>query len=229
MPPGFEKVSLKGDKGKGNDHKGDKEEDNAYPPKKENYASPPPPGPHSNEPPPAYAAVDPSRDPPPVLLTTGFADLQLPTKSVEFPTTDQALAHLKLLNALHILKEDVGYTDGLFGISNSLSGQLACDTDEALAKIREKRWLLYVARAAGRFEDWWLKVLWPKEGGARLRRAEMIATNPEFVDFTKRGQAQNWTTAELPPLGLSTIEASLFFTNHFARYPNGLACIRAQS
>ncbi|KAK0732423.1 hypothetical protein B0T21DRAFT_443207 [Apiosordaria backusii] len=100
-------------------------------------------------------------------LTAAFAGLSL-SDGGSHPTVDTCLAHLKLLFAIQTLKEDVGYTDGLFGLWDCLAGPVIVDEEKrrlagaqydkilaTLSKIREKRWALFVARAAERYEVWW--------------------------------------------------------------------------
>lgn len=192
MPFGLSK--LKGDKGVGTDN---------YPSEKKRENIAPPPGPPpTKEAPPSYAPIDPISPEQVAELNSAFSTLNLSARNPDFPNSDQCLAHLKLLNAFHALKEDVGYTDNLFGLSDArcemLEGQ---KRDEALAKMREKRWSLYVARAVERFEEWWVKVLCPREAGQRLMSKEMVSTNPAFVSFTQKGRPQVWTAEMLPPLG----------------------------
>jgi hypothetical protein len=175
--------------------------DNSYPPENGQFA-PPAGRPPSKEPPPQYAPDDPVDGPTAAELTSAFANLKLSTTPTAFPAPDQTLAHLKLLNAFYSLKEDVGYTDGLFGIKDSLADTIDGKIEEALAKIREKRWALFVARAVERFEDWWLKFLCQNEAAARLKANDIRDTESSFTNFTENGHGQTWTTANLPPLGL---------------------------
>ena len=49
-------------------------------------------------------------------LNAAFAPLHLSEYPSTLPTTNKCLAHLKFLSVFHVLKEDVGYTDGLFGL-----------------------------------------------------------------------------------------------------------------
>lgn len=71
--------------------------------------------------PPSYTAVDADQPPPgeagPSLeeLVGNFSNLRIAPGLLDFPTTDLALAHLKLLETLFQLKLEIGYTDGLFG------------------------------------------------------------------------------------------------------------------
>lgn len=194
MPFGFDKrSSLKGEKVNGT---------SSYPPEKQENIAPPAGAPPSKEAPPSYAPTDPIAPERVAELNSAFETLNLSAQNPDFPKADQCLAHLKLLSAFHALKEDVGYTDNLFGLSDSrcesLEGQ---KRDEALAKTREKRWSLYVARAVERFEDWWLKVLVPMERGERLLSKNMLITNSAFMSFENTGRPQNWTVNMLPPLG----------------------------
>lgn len=71
---------------------------------------------------------------------------------------------------------------------------------EALSKIREKRWALYVARAVDRFESWWMGFLMKLEPSAvRLTVNDM--SSPTFSDWPRSGSLQNWTPEMMPPLG----------------------------
>lgn len=218
MPFGLSK--LKGEKGIGTD---------PYPTEKHENIAPPAGRPRTKEAPPSYADSDPIPPEQVAELNSAFATLNLSTQNPDFPKADQCLAHLKLLSAFYALKEDVGYTDNLFGLADSrcemLEGQ---KRDEAFAKIREKRWLVYVVRAVERFEEWWIKVLCPREGGRRLLGKEMLATNSEFMSFTQKGRPQLWTVEMLPPLGKWMMDLCYTLSN-YARRPHGMARVHAQS
>jgi hypothetical protein len=191
--------------------------------------APPPP---AKEAPPAYSVTDPVPEPTvPIAdgLTAAFSNLNIPDTPPAFPTADHCLAHLKLLNSLHTLKEDIGYTDGLFGLWDAkcevLEGK---ERDAALAKTREKRWALYIARAVERFEVWWLRYLCSLEDCQRLQGSEMVASSKNYDKFTSLGKVQKWTTTMLPPLGMDhrrpgEVET---FADKF-RYTHGLAFIHA--
>jgi hypothetical protein len=134
-------------------------------------------------------------------ITAGFSNLKLSSTN-KSPSRELAIAHLKLLEAFRTLKDDVGYNDGLFGIweSRASSDEYAgMKPEEALAKIREKRWSLYVARAAERFETWWLSALCKIEGNPRrLTQKDML--RPDFESSATRGKAIDWKSEYLPPL-----------------------------
>lgn len=139
-----------------------------------------------NSPPPSYAqeAVD---------ITAGFASLNLGSTTTK-PTVDQCVAHLKLLEAFHQLREDVSTNDGLFGISDQLAS-LSSKGDKGLATVREKRWAVYVARAADRFESWW-DICVPARK-PRLRQRDIAA--PNFQKCLDDQQPLDCIT--IPPLG----------------------------
>ncbi|TVY85990.1 Glycine-rich domain-containing protein, partial [Lachnellula willkommii] len=155
--------------------------------------------PVANEQPPSYAANDPATGPEPQELNRAFSNLELSESPSHFPEPEHCLAHLKLLSVFHSLKEDVGYTDGLFGLWNSAYERVE-NREEVLAKLREKRWALYIARAVERFEIWWLEVLCTLEPAQRLEGKEMVSNNLRFIDFPKKGTVQQWTVGMLPPI-----------------------------
>lgn len=88
--------------------------------------------------------------------------------SPPFPTPDQCIAHLKFLHSLHGLRQDISTRVGLFDINGPPreDGQQGEESDpapnysdqagiEPRAKVREKRWEVYVSRAVDRFSTWW--------------------------------------------------------------------------
>ena len=152
-----------------------------------------------------------------VDLSAAFSNLRLHSQSgAQDVSVHLCLAHLKFLHTLHALKEDVGYTDGLWGLWDSRAGAEADavfdeikktgmmpDSKEvdkemlALSKIREKRWAIYVARAVDRYETWWKSLR-----GDMLQEEEMsFLAGERYMDFTSRGDQMVWTS--LPPLGKS--------------------------
>ena len=175
-------------------------------------------------PPPAYSVSAPPADgqqtphvattegAEPVNITAAFEKLDLawPMPSY-FPTDDACLAHLRLLFALQSMKEDVGYTDGLWGLWDSRVGHI--DPAErsveermqdkqlrALSQIREKRWALFVARAVERYEAWWRS--FPT---SPLSEADMMAVwSDRYVGFPQESghPSIEWTEQMLPPLGM---------------------------
>lgn len=188
-------------------------------------------------PPPAYtntsqhegSSFAPPSGPPPgaddqVDITAAFSNLSLdPTQ--KDPTVDICLAHLKLLHAIQSMKEDVGYTDGLWDlwdrraeshgdidlddVEESVPGGIAHPAPEKtkrtpddemkirLSKIREKRWALFVARAVDRYEAWWAS--FPNK--VMLREKDMVeGSGSVFHDFVSRTEIMTWKETMLPPL-----------------------------
>ncbi|TVY75725.1 Glycine-rich domain-containing protein, partial [Lachnellula suecica] len=199
----LDKLSLKGEKHDSDTENGPVTPAKVAPPTPSKEAPPPvakiAPNPPAKEQPPTYAANDPANDPSPEELSRAFSSLRLSEQPLAFPDSDQCLAHLKLLYVFHSLKEDVGYTDGLFNLWNGAC-ERAHNRDEAIAKMREKRWALYIARAVERFQTWWIKVLCTIEPAKRLEGKEMVSNNSRFTEFTSRGAVQKWTVGMLPPI-----------------------------
>jgi hypothetical protein len=180
------------------------------------------------EAPPSYAPNDPISDAAAAELNAAFVKLKLSDTPPAFPEADHCLAHLKLLSTFHSLKEDIGYTDGLFGLWDARC-ELVDQKEEALANMREKRWSLYIARAVERFEAWWLRVLCPREGGERLKCKDMTDTCIPFAEFTLRGQVQQWTPAMLPPVGKLEFQWFGITIDFDFRCSHGLARLHPQS
>ncbi len=68
-------------------------------------------------------------------------------------TRDECIAHLKLLECFHQLRERVSSEDGLFRINSHHTTESSKESTPE--SIREKRWAVYVARAVERFARWW--------------------------------------------------------------------------
>lgn len=114
------------------------------------------------------------------------------------PTVDQCIAHLKLLECFHELRETVATTDGLYGIKDDYASSAANESSRAslLTKIREKRWSIYVTQAVKRFELWWTNCIEPHGYHPQpLKNARNPALwKVRLTPFTK---------TNLPPIGTS--------------------------
>jgi hypothetical protein len=139
-----------------------------------------------------------------VDITLGFAKLDLNSRPSK-PSVDQCIAHLKLLEAFHQLREDIATSDGLFNISD-VEATGSSKREEVLAKLREKRWAVYVARAADRFERWWTTAI--PSSQERLRQRD-VASTQQFDRIVSVGKPMNIT--HLPPLG----KFSCYLTQRF--------------
>ena len=160
---------------------------------KHDHATPP----NNSLSPPAYAQDDPNRQVPDI--TAAFSNLNLAPSAK--PTPDLCIAHLKLLEAFHQLREDVACEDGLFGISDAFADAAPSDQERAklLAKIREKRWQVYVTKASKRFEQWWVTCVEPNEEKFRLLRQSKMPSI--FKQSPDHGGRLEWSKDDLPPLG----------------------------
>ncbi|KAK0719288.1 hypothetical protein B0H67DRAFT_149849 [Lasiosphaeris hirsuta] len=156
-------------------------------------------------PPPEFAAAVEAET---ANLTAAFDDLKL----IDGPSStnaDSCLAHLKLLYAIQSMKEDVGYTDGLWGLWNTLAGPVDLSEKspeermkdrqlETLSQIREKRWALFVARAVDRYAAWWQTL-----PGKQLTEQDMESADSEaYIKFADSSAVElmEWTEDMLPPL-----------------------------
>lgn len=191
-------------------------------------------------PPPPYSDVQPTQrdavgdDAAHVDITAAFSTLSLQDPP-HHPDVDTCLAHLKLLFALQSLKEDVGYTDGLWNIWDSradpagldfganeipaslseglehlgLDGQKRTPEDYEkikLSKTREKRWALYVARAVDRYEAWWSTF-----PSVMLQEDDMkFGSGAPYHGFVKEKRYTKWFESMLPPLDVLMVYVCFF-------------------
>ena len=140
---------------------------------------------------------------PPPDITAAFSNLKLDDESSPRPTVEQCIAHLKLLEAFHQLREDIGTRDGLFGIKDDFVPPEITEAKqraEMLARIREKRWAVYVARAVSRFHIYWEKCL---QSAARPLRIADI-DDLSYAESVSKSRPMQFTRDNLPPLGIAT-------------------------
>ncbi len=153
--------------------------------------------PKDHSPPPAYIAnASEDANANPADITAAFSNLDLRASAV--PTPDQCIAHLKLLEAFHQLREDVALHDGLYGIYDHFVSDKESEAQrtEILTQVREKRWAIYVAKAAKRFECWWTNCV---EAGAT--KADWKNLPSVFARGPEVGSRFTFTKNDLPPLG----------------------------
>ena len=161
--------------------------------------NPLPTPPKNESPPPAYTSQAPRTAPTePPDITAAFSNLDL--NSTDQPTPDQCLAHLKVLETFHQLREDVATQDGLFGIRDSFLPVCKDEKERAqrLMQIREKRWAVYVTKAAQRFEKWWTLAVQPRADPLHVDRIHNVSMH----DFKqKQNEHSHWHVDRLPPIG----------------------------
>lgn len=156
--------------------------------------------------PPAYAeSAEQSQEP--LDVRTAFANLDLPNAArtpAVLPSVDQCIAHLELLEAFHQLKEEISNTDGLFGLDDSdIPKSLAPnDIEELRAKLAQKRWAVYLARAVDRFARWWTVAL-PSRTQDFFKMTELGWHDPSEGILSRPVTAKcTFTRDNLPPLGM---------------------------
>ena len=144
--------------------------------------------------PPSYATVE-------VPLTTQtFEDLALapPSRGARLPSAGECLAHLKLLECFSKLRDEIENRDGLFGIKNDYapSNVQGASRNEIQAKIREKRWEVYVTKASFRFQAWWITV----EAGSRMV-TEQDMEQASYASVAAKSKPIYFDANNLPPVG----------------------------
>jgi hypothetical protein len=147
-----------------------------------------------SEPPPAYekvVAVPPLKIPP-LAPQPPAGDPETSTV-----TPDQCAAHLKLLAALADLRDSVANHDGLFGLYDSSADGFEGKADEGRARIREKRWAVYTARAVDRYTAWFQNCV-PTYGE---RPTTSTLQDKRYDQVTMCGATIGWSEDHMPPLG----------------------------
>lgn len=138
-------------------------------------------------------------------LTAGFSNLRLDSvHTSDIPRSEECTAHLKLLECFYRLRQKIGSSDGLFGLSDSMAqvtpGTITSkeELNRKRAVISEKRWQVYVSRAVLRFERW-RDSLEPQYDYFRI---EDMTTSKmdEAIKMMKTPQSKQ-SAVRLPPLG----------------------------
>lgn len=132
--------------------------------------------------------------------TSGYLSLSLTDDPLDLPIPDTCTAHLKLLYAFRALREDVGYSDGLWKIADPAEDSKAPEVSlDVMSKLREKRWAIYLARAVHRYEAWWVSL-----GGREVTLSDMNVKGGieyEMFPFEDAGAGMAWEEKMLMPLG----------------------------
>lgn len=155
---------------------------------------------------PAYEEES-QHDQPALDITTAFNNLRLEDSSRTpgaLPTPDQCIAHLKVLEAFHQLKENISYTDGLFGLEDfSIPTSFAAsDIQELKDRLAQKRWAVYLARAVDRFSKWWTLAL-PQ---SQYFQIQQLGWDDPYDDILRNPvrESQVFTQDNIPPVGMSS-------------------------
>lgn len=110
---------------------------------------------------------------------------------------DQCVAHLKFLAVLADLRDSVSNNDGLFGLFDSEAERFPSSSNEAHARIREKRWAVYTARAVDRYTQWWFSCL-------PMSRPHITMTDlqsRQYETIVDSSTQLVWSADNMPPLG----------------------------
>lgn len=150
-------------------------------------------GKSSSERPPSYSANQVEQPP----LELPQLDLSSHPPSSTSITRDQCVAHLKFLAVLADLRDTISSDDGLFGIHDAEAERFPNSLNEARARLREKRWAVYTARAVDRYTKWWSIGLPRSRPMATITDLECI----DYENILNCGTIVAWSTDNLPPLG----------------------------
>ncbi|KAB8336789.1 hypothetical protein FH972_021098 [Carpinus fangiana] len=118
------------------------------------------------------------------------------------PKPDECAAHLLLLAAIHRLKDEISNSNGVFGLDDTIL-DIPSDDDARAAihdGLKQKRWAVYVARAADRYARWFNRSI-PTRAQGPLRIAEFDVGGP-FGHCIHAPEAAplGLSRANLPPL-----------------------------
>lgn len=146
-----------------------------------------------SNPPPYSSTTEPIDEPPSYRqqnLSHRLSSNGLP-RSEETVAIDESIIHLKFLSAVAKLQYFIKGTDKLFGIHDSEAKNFGDPRKQAqaAARIQEKRWAVYVARAVDRFTVWWQTCL----PSLNTRRISSLNSSPEAKIV--------WSANMIPPLG----------------------------
>ncbi|GAM88150.1 hypothetical protein ANO11243_061810 [Dothideomycetidae sp. 11243] len=134
-----------------------------------------------------------------LLATMNFREKPTPDLSDDRqngpPTVDACVVHLKLIEAFSTLRLNVGKTDGLYGLWDRLTG----GNQLIIAKMREKRWAIFVTLAARRFERWFERL--PPSTKCTLDMMDA----PSYASTHDSVQAIQFSPDTLPPLDVLMI------------------------
>jgi len=133
--------------------------------------------------------------------------MNLTETAAPIPATSALVAHLRLLHAFDTLKASIGYRNGLWSIYDSRARKPGADgrvseDSSVLAKLREKRWAVYLGRAVDRYVAWWESFVPERLLESDMLKPERGGAEPsEKYGKFMQGDGIVWTAEILPPLG----------------------------
>lgn len=152
-------------------------------------------------------------------ISAGFRNIIVGDKTSEtFPSVNECIIHLKVLECFYRLRQSIGSTDGLFGICNSvvtdspiwkeqeeLDSASKTQKDKLLRQVSEKRWAIHVARAVDRF-DVWVRAMIPN---AKMASLNITPNDVESESLSERLSAGSppfeFTRDNIPPIDVLMI------------------------
>lgn len=143
--------------------------------------------------PPPYDQID--QQPEVVIPPLDLASTAGPAFSTTV-TQDECLAHLKFLAALADLRDSVSGLKGLFCIHDPSPAVFEQLIDEARARVKEKRWAVYTARAVERYTVWWKKCIPSHAPVVQVKDFDSRSYNT----ITEKHKRLVWSRDTLPPL-----------------------------
>ncbi|PLB45609.1 hypothetical protein P170DRAFT_512269 [Aspergillus steynii IBT 23096] len=143
--------------------------------------------------PPPYDQIDqqPEVDIPPLNLASNAGPASYTTV-----TQDECVAHLKFLAALADLRDSTAGLRGLFCIHDPSPSVFEQLIDEARARVKEKRWAVYTARAVERYTVWWETCIPFTDPPIQVKDFESKSYNA----ITENHKRLVWSPETLPPL-----------------------------
>ena len=110
---------------------------------------------------------------------------------------DRCVAHLKFLAVLADLRDYISNNDGLFGLLDSEADRFPASLNEVKARICEKRWAVYTARAVERYTKWWFTCLPASRPPVTMK--DLVS--PDYEDIVDCQTRVLWDRHNMPPLG----------------------------
>jgi len=109
-------------------------------------------------------------------------------------TTDECIAHLKLLGALADLRDRISAQDGIFQLWD-----ISAKDADGLDFLRKKRWGVYVSRAVDRFESWYDTCVGEADLGPGMP-ALKVSNGEVGFDPAMYQEPNPFTPSSMPPL-----------------------------
>lgn len=149
-------------------------------------------------PPPTYAEATQIR---PLKFYPTDGSLSYKVATTDTVSTDECIAHLKLISVFADLRDTISSRDGIFDLWDCTASQSDDDSRKrGLALLREKRWAVYVTRAVDRFESWFKGNVLEKTVDAGAEGVTVKLIENSKMSMIDKQVVQPWTPESLPPV-----------------------------